>query len=80
MSEAPTINMAEFDPKDLALEDIDIAQRSLWIEDKKMAFFLSGFGTKRRFISAKIPSSVRTGPSHGTKTSWKSTATGKIFF
>ena len=39
MSEAPTINMAEFDPKDLALEDIDIAQRSLWIEDKKMAFF-----------------------------------------
>lgn len=39
MSEAPTINMADFDPKDLALEDIDIAQRSLWIEDKKMAFF-----------------------------------------
>ena len=39
MSEAPTINMAEFDPKDLALEDIDIAQRSLWIEDKKMEFF-----------------------------------------
>lgn len=39
MSEAPTINMAEFDPRDLALEDIDISQRSLWIEDKKMAFF-----------------------------------------
>ena len=39
MSEAPTLNMMDFDPHDLAIEDIDVSQRSLWIEDKKMAFF-----------------------------------------
>ena len=39
MSEAPTLNMADFDPQDLAIEDIDVSQRSIWIEDKKMAFF-----------------------------------------
>ena len=33
MSEAPTLNMADFDPKALAIEDIDVAQRSSWIED-----------------------------------------------
>ena len=39
MSEAPTLNMADFDPQELAIEDIDVSQRSIWIEDKKMAFF-----------------------------------------
>ena len=39
MSEAPTLNMADFDPQDLALEDIDVSQRSIWIHDKKMSFF-----------------------------------------
>ena len=39
MSEAPTIDMVDFDPQDLALEDIDVSQRSIWIHDKKMAFF-----------------------------------------
>ena len=39
MSEAPTLDMADFDPQDLALEDIDVSQRSIWIHDKKMAFF-----------------------------------------
>ena len=60
MSEAPTINMADFDPQDLALEDIDVSQRSIWIHDKKMAFS-SASGMKRPFTTVKILSTGPTG-------------------
>jgi cytochrome P450 len=39
MSEATVLQMIDYEAKDVALEDIDVSQRELWVQDRKWDYF-----------------------------------------